>query len=65
MCTPQVVWIEIILREGKRRQSAIHLHLVPPESAGVTAAVGLLTLRLVHVAIGQIERGDLQAWRMA
>jgi 23S rRNA pseudouridine2457 synthase len=47
-------WIEIKLREGKKRQIR---HM--------TAAVGLFTLRLVRVAIGQIQMGDLQVgtWR--
>jgi 23S rRNA pseudouridine2457 synthase len=47
-------WIEIKLREGKKRQIR---HM--------TAAVGLPTLRLVRVAIGKIKIGDLQPgkWR--
>lgn len=47
-------WIEIKLREGKKRQIR---HM--------TAAVGLPTLRLVRVAIGRIKLGDLLAgsWR--
>ena len=47
-------WIEIKLREGKKRQIR---HM--------TAAVGLFTLRLVRVAIGNIHLGDLAAgeWR--
>ena len=47
-------WIEIILREGKKRQIR---HM--------TAAVGLFTLRLVRVAIGNVRLGDLQPgnWR--
>lgn len=47
-------WIEIKLREGKKRQIR---HM--------TAAVGLFTLRLIRVAIGQIWLGDLSAgeWR--
>lgn len=47
-------WLEIKLREGKKRQIR---HM--------TAAVGLLTLRLVRVAIGQIQLGDLEVgkWR--
>lgn len=47
-------WIEIRLREGKKRQIR---HM--------TAAVGLPTLRLVRVAIGQIELGNLEPgkWR--
>ena len=47
-------WIEIKLREGKKRQIR---HM--------TAAVGLFTLRLVRVAIGTIQLGDLDvgAWR--
>jgi 23S rRNA pseudouridine2457 synthase len=48
------VWLEIILREGKKRQIR---HM--------TAMVGLPTLRLIRVAIGKIGLGDLQpgAWR--
>ncbi len=48
------VWIEIKLREGKKRQIR---HM--------TAAVGLFTLRLVRAAIGPIWLGDLQPgqWR--
>ena len=47
-------WIEIKLREGKKRQIR---HM--------TAAVGLPTLRLVRVAIGRIQLGDLKpgSWR--
>lgn len=47
-------WIEIKLREGKKRQIR---HM--------TAAVGLFTLRLVRVAIGPIQLGDLSVgkWR--
>lgn len=47
-------WMEIKLREGKKRQIR---HM--------TAAVGLFTLRLVRVAIGQIRLGDLSVgeWR--
>jgi 23S rRNA pseudouridine2457 synthase len=47
-------WIEIKLREGKKRQIR---HM--------TAAVGLFTLRLVRVAIGEIKINDLQVgeWR--
>jgi 23S rRNA pseudouridine2457 synthase len=47
-------WIEIKLREGKKRQIR---HM--------TAAVGLFTLRLVRVAIGQIGVGELSPgeWR--
>ncbi len=47
-------WIEIQLREGKKRQIR---HM--------TAAVGLPTLRLVRVAIGPIRLGNLQPgeWR--
>jgi len=47
-------WMEIKLREGKKRQIR---HM--------TAAVGLFTLRLVRVAIGQIQLGDLAVgkWR--
>ena len=46
------VWMEIKLREGKKRQLR---HM--------TAAVGLFTLRLVRVAIGQIQLGDLAVGR--
>jgi 23S rRNA pseudouridine2457 synthase len=47
-------WIEIKLREGKKRQIR---HM--------TAAVGLPTLRLFRSAIGRIHLGDLQPgeWR--
>lgn len=47
-------WIELRLREGKRRQIR---HM--------TAAVGLFTLRLVRVAIGPLKLDDLQpgVWR--
>jgi 23S rRNA pseudouridine2457 synthase len=47
-------WIEIKLREGKKRQIR---HM--------TAAVGLFTLRLFRVAIGNVELGDLDVgkWR--
>lgn len=47
-------WIEIQLREGKKRQIR---HM--------TAAVGLPTLRLVRVAIGPISAGALELgqWR--
>jgi len=47
-------WIEIKLREGKKRQIR---HM--------TAAVGLFTLRLVRVAIGRIEIDNLKPgkWR--
>lgn len=47
-------WLELKLREGRKRQIR---HM--------TAAVGLPTLRLVRVAIGKIELGDLAsgAWR--
>lgn len=43
-------WLEIKIREGKKRQVR---HM--------TAAVGLFTLRLVRVAIGHLWLGDLQA----
>jgi 23S rRNA pseudouridine2457 synthase len=48
------LWLEIKLREGKKRQIR---HM--------TAAVGLFTLRLVRVAIGNIILGNLAAgdWR--
>jgi 23S rRNA pseudouridine2457 synthase len=47
-------WIEVKLREGKKRQIR---HM--------TAAVGLPTLRLIRVAIGGIRLGDLGVgkWR--
>jgi pseudouridine synthase len=47
-------WIEIKLREGKKRQIR---HM--------TAAMGLPTLRLVRVAIGRVRLGDLEPgqWR--
>lgn len=47
-------WLEIRLKEGKKRQIR---HM--------TAAVKLFTLRLVRVAIGDIQIGDLQPgeWR--
>jgi 23S rRNA pseudouridine2457 synthase len=47
-------WIEIKLREGRKRQIR---HM--------TAAVGLFTLRLVRVAIGEIRLGSLRVgeWR--
>lgn len=47
-------WIEIRLREGKKRQIR---HM--------TAAVGLPTLRLIRVAIGPIQLGSLRPgeWR--
>ena len=47
-------WLEIKLREGKKRQIR---HM--------TAAVELFTLRLVRVAIGPIQMSDLKlgAWR--
>jgi 23S rRNA pseudouridine2457 synthase len=47
-------WIEIKLREGKKRQIR---HM--------TAAVGLPTLRLIRVAIGSVRLGNLEAgaWR--
>lgn len=49
-----ITWIEIKLHEGKKRQIR---HM--------TAAVGLFTLRLVRVAIGQIRLGNLEPgeWR--
>ncbi|GAB4503447.1 MAG: pseudouridine synthase [Anaerolineales bacterium] len=43
-------WLEIKIREGKKRQVR---HM--------TAAVGLFTLRLIRVAIGHLQLGDLQA----
>jgi 23S rRNA pseudouridine2457 synthase len=49
-----ISWLEIKLREGKKRQIR---HM--------TAAVKLYTLRLVRVAIGPIQLGDLKPgeWR--
>jgi 16S rRNA U516 pseudouridylate synthase RsuA-like enzyme len=44
------VWLEIVLREGKKRQIR---HM--------TAAVGFPTLRLVRWAIGPLLLGDLKA----
>jgi 23S rRNA pseudouridine2457 synthase len=48
------VWLEMKLREGKKRQIR---HM--------TAAVQLFTLRLVRVAIGPVQLGDLKlgGWR--
>jgi len=43
------IWLEIKLREGKKRQIR---HM--------TAAVGLPTLRLIRVAIGPIQLGNLK-----
>jgi 23S rRNA pseudouridine2457 synthase len=56
-------WIEIKLREGKKRQ--IRHTLAPGASAGVTTAVGLPNLRLIRVAIGKIRLGNLKPgqWR--
>ena len=47
-------WLEVKLREGKKRQIR---HM--------TAAVGLFTLRIYRVAIGRLEIGDLEVgkWR--
>ena len=47
-------WLKIILREGKKHQVR-----------RMTAAVGYPTLRLIRVAIGSIELGELRsgAWR--
>ncbi len=47
-------WLEIKLREGKKRQIR---HM--------TAAVGLFTLRIFRTAIGEIQLGDLEVgkWR--
>ena len=47
-------WLEVKLREGKKRQIR---HM--------TAAVGLFTLRIFRVAIGKIKLGDLEVgkWR--
>jgi 23S rRNA pseudouridine2457 synthase len=47
-----VSWIEIKLREGKKRQIR---HM--------TAAVGLFTLRLFRAAIGSVHIGGLEAGR--
>jgi len=49
-----IAWIEVKLREGKKRQIR---HM--------TAAVGLPTLRLVRVAIGSLTIGNLKPgkWR--
>jgi 23S rRNA pseudouridine2457 synthase len=49
-------WLRIILQEGKNRQVR-----------RMTAAVGLPTLRLVRIAIGNIELGNLRPgeWRFA
>lgn len=49
-----VSWIEIKLREGKKRQIR---HM--------TAAVGLFTLRIFRVAIGSVQMGNLEVgkWR--
>lgn len=44
-----VVWLEVRINEGKKRQIR---HM--------TAAVGLFTLRIVRVAIGELEVGSLQ-----
>ena len=48
------VWLEMKLREGKKRQIRL-----------MTAVVKLFTLRLVRVAIGPIQLGDLKPgeWR--
>lgn len=50
----QTAWIEIKLREGRKRQIR---HM--------TAAVGLPTLRLIRIAIGVVALGDLPPgiWR--
>ena len=47
-------WLEVKLREGKKRQIR---HM--------TAAVGLFTLRIFRVALGGIRLGDLRVgqWR--
>lgn len=47
-------WLEVKLREGRKRQIR---HM--------TAVVGLFTLRIFRVAIGETKLGDLQAgqWR--
>jgi len=48
------VWLEVKLREGKKRQIR---HM--------TAVVNLFTLRLIRIAIGPIQLGDLELgeWR--
>lgn len=48
-------WLEIVLREGKNRQVR-----------RMTAKVGLPTLRLVRVAVGPWQLGELQpgTWRL-
>jgi 23S rRNA pseudouridine2457 synthase len=43
------IWLEIKLREGKKRQIR---HM--------TAAVGLPTLRLIRVSIGPVQLGNLK-----
>jgi 23S rRNA pseudouridine2605 synthase len=48
------VWLEIVLREGKKRQIR---HM--------TAAVGFPTLRLIRWAIGPLTLGDLKVGRSA
>ncbi len=52
--TVPTTWLQITLREGLNRQVR-----------RMTAAVGYPTLRLVRIAIGPIELGDLEpgAWR--
>ena len=45
-------WLEVKLREGKKRQIR---HM--------TAAVGLFTLRIYRIAIGEIKIGNLEAGR--
>jgi 23S rRNA pseudouridine2457 synthase len=45
-------WLRVILREGRKRQVR-----------RMTAAVGYPTLRLVRIAIGPVELGDLQPGR--
>lgn len=50
----QTSWLEVKLREGKKRQIR---HM--------TAAVGLFTLRIVRIAIGGLQLGELKegTWR--
>ncbi|HRQ22737.1 MAG TPA: pseudouridine synthase [Anaerolineales bacterium] len=50
----QTVWLEVKLKEGKKRQIR---HM--------TATVGLFTLRIFRIAIGSLELGDLGVgkWR--
>ena len=47
-------WLELVLREGRNRQAR-----------RMTAAVGLPTLRLVRIRVGEVELGTLEPgeWR--